>query len=98
MPRPTSAPGAVLLHYRLVERLGAGGMGVVWKAVDATLEREVAIKILPEAFATNPGHISRFAGEVRLLASRHSVPRTEMMKESLAWLDRYPGPVGGSRT
>jgi formylglycine-generating enzyme required for sulfatase activity len=69
MSRPTIAPGAVLLHYRLVERLGAGGMGVVWKAVDATLDREVAIKILPEAFAANPAHISRFEREARLLAS-----------------------------
>ncbi|HVT04401.1 MAG TPA: protein kinase [Thermoanaerobaculia bacterium] len=62
-------PGAVLLHYRLVERLGAGGMGVVWKAVDTTLDREVAIKILPEAFANDPERLSRFEREAKLLAS-----------------------------
>lgn len=61
--------GAVLLHYRLVEKLGAGGMGVVWKAVDTTLDREVAIKILPEAFAGDRERISRFEREAKLLAS-----------------------------
>jgi serine/threonine protein kinase len=62
-------PGAALLHYRLVERLGAGGMGVVWKAVDTTLDREVAIKILPTAFADDPERLARFEREAKLLAS-----------------------------
>ncbi len=62
-------PGAALLHYRLVERLGAGGMGVVWKAVDTTLDRDVAIKILPEAFANDPERLRRFEREAKLLAS-----------------------------
>lgn len=62
-------PGAELLHYRLVQRLGAGGMGVVWKAVDTTLDREVAIKILPETFASDPERLTRFEREARLLAS-----------------------------
>ncbi len=62
-------PGAALLHYRLVERLGAGGMGVVWKAVDTTLDREVAIKILPEEFANDQERMARFEREAKLLAS-----------------------------
>ena len=62
-------PGAALLHYRLVERLGEGGMGVVWKAVDTTLDREVAIKILPAAFANDPERLARFEREAKLLAS-----------------------------
>ena len=61
--------GATLLHYRLVERLGEGGMGVVWKAVDTALDREVAIKILPAAFAADPGRLMRFEREAKLLAS-----------------------------
>ncbi|HVT44773.1 MAG TPA: protein kinase [Thermoanaerobaculia bacterium] len=61
--------GATLLHYRLIERLGGGGMGVVWRALDTTLDREVAIKILPEEFAGTPGRLARFEREAKILAS-----------------------------
>ncbi len=63
------APGQILLHYRLVEMIGEGGMGVVWKAVDTTLEREVAVKILPEALATDGERLQRFEREAKVLAS-----------------------------
>lgn len=62
-------PGSMLLHYRLLEQLGSGGMGVVWKAIDTALEREVAIKLLPEAFAADPERLARFAREAKMLAS-----------------------------
>jgi serine/threonine protein kinase len=52
--------GQKLSHYRLVEKIGEGGMGVVWKAVGTTLDREVAIKVLPEALASR----SPSAGEI----------------------------------
>jgi Tol biopolymer transport system component len=61
--------GQSLLHYRLVEKIGEGGMGVVWKAVDTTLDREVAIKILPDAFADDAERLARFEREAKLLAS-----------------------------
>jgi Tol biopolymer transport system component len=63
------APGQSLLHYRLVDKIGEGGMGVVWRAVDTTLDREVAIKILPNEFAAEADRLARFEREAKLLAS-----------------------------
>jgi serine/threonine protein kinase len=62
-------PGQQLLHYRRTEKIGQGGMGVVWRAVDTDLDREVAIKILPEAFAQAPERLARFEREAKLLAA-----------------------------
>ena len=61
--------GQQLLHYRLIEKIGEGGMGTIWKALDADLGREVAIKFLPEAFAGDAERLARFEREARLLAS-----------------------------
>jgi serine/threonine protein kinase len=65
----TIEPGRTLLHYRLTEKIGEGGMGVVWKAVDTTLDREIAIKVLPDAFSSDPERLVRFEREAKLLAS-----------------------------
>ncbi len=62
-------PGSTLLNYRLVEKIGEGGMGEVWKAADTTLGREVAVKFLPAAFASDPERLARFEREARVLAS-----------------------------
>ena len=61
--------GQQLLHFRLVEQIGEGGMGVVWKALDTTLDREVAIKLLPQAFTADADRLARFEREAKLLAS-----------------------------
>jgi serine/threonine protein kinase len=62
-------PGQNLLHYQLVEKIGEGGMGVVWKALDTTLNRDVAIKILPAGFINDAERLARFEREAQLLAS-----------------------------
>ncbi|TDI48079.1 MAG: serine/threonine-protein kinase, partial [Acidobacteria bacterium] len=61
--------GQMLSHYRLVEQIGEGGMGVVWKAFDQTLAREVAIKVLPDEVTHSPERTGRFEREARLLAA-----------------------------
>jgi TolB-like protein/Tfp pilus assembly protein PilF len=61
--------GRTLSHYRLIEKIGEGGMGVVWKALDTRLDREVAIKLLPDDFADDPERLARFKQEAKAVAA-----------------------------
>jgi len=63
------APGARLGHYEIIAPLGSGGMGEVFRARDTSLDREVAIKVLPAAFAADPERLARFEREAKVLAS-----------------------------
>jgi Tol biopolymer transport system component len=63
------APGRRLGPYEIVAPLGAGGMGEVWRARDTRLGRDVAIKVLPEAFARDPDRLARFQREARAVAA-----------------------------
>ncbi len=65
----TLAAGAHLGPHEIVSLIGAGGMGEVYQAHDTKLGRDVAIKVLPEAFAHDPQRLSRFQREAKLLAS-----------------------------
>ena len=61
--------GQTLGHYQISTQLGAGGMGEVYRARDTNLDRDVAIKILPEAFALDAERVARFQREAKVLAS-----------------------------
>ena len=61
--------GTTLSHYRITEKLGAGGMGIVYRAEDTNLNRQVAIKVLPDIFSGDPERMARFEREAKLLAS-----------------------------
>src|SRR5258706_5736590 len=59
------APGTRIDHYEIVGWLGAGGMGVVYRARDPRLGRDVALKLIPETFAVDAGRVQRFEQEAR---------------------------------
>jgi eukaryotic-like serine/threonine-protein kinase len=61
--------GTRLGPYEITAQIGVGGMGEVWCATDTNLGRQVAIKILPDAFAHDPERLARFEREAKTLAS-----------------------------
>src|SRR5215470_10132080 len=65
----TITPGSRIGPYEVTSQLGEGGMGVVFRAHDTKLLRDVALKVLPEHFADDPDRLSRLHREAQLLAS-----------------------------
>ncbi|MFQ5670126.1 MAG: protein kinase [Acidobacteriota bacterium] len=80
-------PGQRIGHFEIIEAIGAGGMGEVYRARDTRLGRDVAVKILPPELASSPGFRERFEREARIISS--------LNHPHICVLNR-PGFVGGS--
>ena len=65
----TLKPGTILGQYEIRSPLGAGGMGEVYRARDTRLDRDVAVKVLPESLTSNPDRLRRFEQEARAAAA-----------------------------
>lgn len=63
------SPGTRVGPFEIVAAIGAGGMGEVYRARDTTLDRDVAIKVLPDVFAADPDRLARFEREAKTLAA-----------------------------
>jgi serine/threonine protein kinase len=82
--------GARLGPYEILSALGAGGMGEVYRARDTSLNRDVAIKVLPASFATDADRLARFEREAQVLASlNHPTSRTSTASRTRATLARW---------
>ena len=92
-------PGDTLGPYKIVELIGKGGMGEVYRAFDPKLERDVAIKVLPASFAGDAERLARFEREARLLASLNhpGIAAIYGVEDKALVMELVPGPTLADR-
>ena len=92
-------PQQTIAHYRITIKLGEGGMGVVYRATDTKLNRDVAIKVLPDSFAADPDRLTRFTREAQLLASLNhpNIAAIYGVEERALVLELVDGPTLAER-
>jgi serine/threonine-protein kinase len=92
-------PQSSIAHYRVTAKLGEGGMGQVWRATDTRLNRDVAIKVLPEAFADDADRMARFRREAQVLASLNhpNIAAVYGIEERAIILELVDGPTVAER-
>jgi serine/threonine-protein kinase len=84
------APGTLLGRYRVISQLGKGGMGEVYKAFDPSLERTVALKVLPAALVSDPQRLMRFAREAKSASALNHPNIITIYEVDRATLDAAP--------
>ena len=98
------SPGTRLGRYDVTALIGEGGMGQVWQATDTQLGRQVALKILPDAFAADPDRLARFKREAQILASLNHPNIAEVSPDGRwiayvsgeeVWVQPFPDVEGG---
>jgi predicted Ser/Thr protein kinase len=89
------SPQQTIAHYRITAKLGEGSMGAVYRATDTKLNREVAIKVLPDSFAADPDRLARFTRESQVLASlNHSnIAQIYGVEERALVMELVEGPT-----
>ena len=91
--------GRTLAHYEILDKLGEGGMGEVYRARDTKLDRDVAIKVLPEELASDEERVARFEREAKLLASLNhpNIAGIYGFEENAIVLELVEGPTLAER-
>src|SRR5215470_13779425 len=93
------SPRQTIAHYRIVSKLGEGGMGEVWRATDTKLNRDVAVKVLPDTFAADADRLARFTREAQMLASLNhpNIAAIYGVEERALVLELVEGPTLAER-